>query len=401
MNMNKYGWSLAIGCALIAAAVVAAGVAAAFMMYMFPVRSVRQPVPVATIPAAPQAPRALSLPPPSAAFTDTATVKLTDLYRELTPGVVNIQVLVADSPGGVGMGTGSGFLLDEQGHIITNNHVVAQAAELIVVFYDGSEAKAEIIGLDDDSDLAVIKVEQQPSGVRALPMADSDTVQAGDWAMAIGNPFGLGSSVSLGIVSATGRSIPSGATPFAIPQAIQTDAAINPGNSGGPLLNLAGQVIGVNAQIRTTGAGVNTGVGFAIPSNVVRHIAPVLITRGYYEWPWLGVEGATVNLLLMEANQLDTQFGAYISTVLEGGPADQAGLRGTQQVVTVNGVRTPTGGDVVVEIDGQPVKNFDDLLGEIAFKQPGDEVLLTILRDGQRLQRSVNLEARPRGPGGN
>lgn len=319
---------------------------------------------------------------------------LTQRYAELNPGVVNIGVVAELSNGQQGGGAGSGFVLDEDGHIVTNNHVIDQANQVVVVFFNGLQAPAEIIGTDDDSDLAIIKVEQLPEDVYPLPVADSDQVQVGDWAIAIGNPFGLGSSMTLGIVSAIGRSIPSGATPFSIPQAIQTDAAINPGNSGGPLLNLSGQVIGVNAQIRTGGGGGNAGVGFAIPANVVRHIAPVLIVNGFYEWPWLGVSGSRIDLTLMQANDLETQRGAYITNVVPGGAADKAGLRGAR-IVERNGFRIPVGGDVVTAIDDVSVADFDDLMTQIAFKSVDDETVLTILRDGDQRDVSVRLGARP------
>lgn len=319
---------------------------------------------------------------------------LTQRYSTLNPGVVNIRVISRLGSGQQGAGAGSGFVLDQDGHIVTNNHVIDQAAEVIVIFYNGLQAEAAIIGADDDSDLAIIKVEELPEDVTPLPIGDSDLVQVGDWAIAIGNPFGLGSSMTLGIVSAIGRSIPSGATPFNIPQAIQTDAAINPGNSGGPLLNLQGQVIGVNAQIRTGGGGGNTGVGFAIPANVVRNVAPVLIVNGFYEWPWLGVEGSPINLTLMEANNLETQRGAYIASVVPGGPADSAGLRGGR-LVERNGISIPVGGDVVTAIDGNPVLDFDDLSSQIAFKSPDEQTTLTVLRDGRQREIVVTLEARP------
>jgi 2-alkenal reductase len=324
----------------------------------------------------------------------TTTNLLRGRYSQLNPGVVNIQVFVNRGTEH-GAGAGSGFVLDQDGYIVTNNHVVDGATLVIVVFFNGLEAHAEIVGTDDDSDLAVLQVDALPEGVHPLPLADSDQVQVGDWAIAIGNPFGLGSSMTLGIVSAVGRSIRSGVAQFSIPQAIQTDAAINPGNSGGPLLNLDGNVIGVNAQILTAGTNANSGVGFAIASNVVRHIVPTLIATGTYQWPWLGVEGTDLNLPIMEANDLDTQQGAYIVGVVEGGPAERAGLRGSTGTATVAGIEVPTGGDVVVEADGQPVASFNDLLIEVAYKTPGDEINLTVLRDGQREQVVVTLEARP------
>lgn len=291
---------------------------------------------------------------------------------------------------------GSGFIIDEQGHIVTNNHVVAGAQQVTVIYHNGIEASAEVVGTDEDSDLAVIRVDPAtfPEDVGPLPLADSDQVVPGEWVVAIGNPFGLGGSLTLGIVSATGRLIPSGATTFAIPQAIQTDAAINPGNSGGPLLNLDGEVIGVNAQIATGGGAANSGVGFAIPSNVVRRVAPSLIETGRYVWPWMGVEGTSVNLIIQQANDLETQQGAYVNRVVSGSPADQAGLQGSTGQTSIGGVPVPTGGDVVIAANGQQIRDFADLLVSTAFGSPGDEVELTIIRDGQQITETVTLAAR-------
>jgi len=324
---------------------------------------------------------------------DTTANLLANRYERLTPGVVNINVIVGGAQGG--QGAGSGFILDTEGHIVTNHHVIDQAGFVSVVFYNEIEAQAKIIGSDDDSDLAVLQVASLPDDVYPLPLADSDLVQVGDWAIAIGNPFGLGGSMTLGIISAVGRVIPSGVAGFSIPQAIQTDAAINPGNSGGPLLNLAGQVIGVNAQIRTSGAAGNTGVGFAIPANVVRRVVPVLIANGTYQWPWAGIEGASINLLLSEANHLPNQQGAYLDGVLPGGPADAAGLQGSTDTTTVDGLQVPVGGDVVIAVDGEATNDFDELLNQIAFKTPGDEVVFTLLRNGEQIEQTVVLEARP------
>lgn len=324
---------------------------------------------------------------------DSTANLLANRYAQLSPGVVNINVLTSGPA--AGQGAGSGFILDTEGHIVTNNHVVEGASFVTVVFYNQIEAQAEIVGTDDDSDLAVLQVSSLPDDVYPLPLADSDLSQVGDWAIAIGNPFGLGGSMTLGIISAVGRVIPSGVAGFSIPQAIQTDAAINPGNSGGPLLNLAGQVIGVNAQIRTGGSNGNTGVGFAIPSNVVRRVIPVLITNGAYQWPWAGIEGAPINLLLREANELPSQQGAYIDTVLPNGPAAAAGLQGSTGLTTVDGFQVPVGGDVVIAVDGEPTADFDQLLNQIAFKTPGDEVVFTLLRSGNQVEHTLTLEARP------
>jgi 2-alkenal reductase len=328
--------------------------------------------------------------------TFSAPSNLTALYEQLNPGVVNIQVYVEDEEGILaGQGAGSGFVLDEVGHIVTNNHVVADASRVTVIFYNNAEREAEVVGTDDDSDLAVIRVDDLPENVHPLPVGDSSQVQVGEWVIAIGNPFGQQSSMSVGIVSALGRTISSGVTPFAISQVIQTDAAINPGNSGGPLLNLQGEVIGVNAQIATAGANANSGVGFAIPANIVRQVAPVLIEQGAYQWPWLGVQGGSVNLMIMQANNLNTQQGAYIDEVISGGPADEAGLQGSTGNETVNGLDIPVGGDVVVAVDGQPVVDFSDLLGTVATKHPDEQIELTILREGQQQNITLTLEPRP------
>jgi S1-C subfamily serine protease len=319
---------------------------------------------------------------------------LTELYNTANPGVVAIQV-VAEENGVISGGSGSGFILDEEGHIVTNNHVVVAGDNITVIFYDGFEEHAEVIGTDPSSDLAVIQVDSLTDGAHPLPLGDSDQLQAGEWVVTIGNPFALSSSIAVGIVSATGRTIPTGVTPFSIPQAIQTDAAINPGNSGGPLLTLDGQVVGVNAQIAATGTGTNSGVGFSIPSNIVRRVSPSLIANGSYEWPWLGVEGTSVSLLIQEANDLDTQDGAYVSAIVSGGPAEAAGLRGSTGTRQVDGLDIPSGGDVIVEVDGDPVIDFSDLLFRIATSSPGDTLELTIIRNGERMPISVTLEARP------
>jgi S1-C subfamily serine protease len=201
--------------------------------------------------------------------------------------------------------------------------------------------------------------------------------------------------MSVGIVSAVGRTIPASAIPFVIPVAIQTDAAINPGNSGGPLLNLQGEVIGVNAQIATGQARTNSGVGFAIPINIVRRVVPVLIQKGSFEWPWLGVQGVSVNLALMQANNLDTQEGAYLDQIVPDSPADRAGLQGSSSTQTINNLEIPVGGEVVIAANGQAITDFSDLLVKISEGNPGDELDLTVLRDGERQQVTVQLVARP------
>jgi S1-C subfamily serine protease len=321
--------------------------------------------------------------------------ELNTLFHRVNPAVVSIQVY-----GGQGINpvsTGSGFIIDELGHVVTNRHVVAAGTMSTVVFNNGVEVRAELIGMDADSDLAVLRVESHPEGVEPLLLGDSDTVVVGESVMAIGNPFGLAGTMTMGVISAVGRDIPTGVTPFTIPQAIQTDAAINPGNSGGPLLNMRGEVIGVNAQIATSGVGIgNVGVGFAIPSNTVRRVVPVLIETGTYQWSWLGVSGSGVNLAVQLANNLPTQNGAYVDSVTGGSPADRAGLRGSTSATQVQGFGSVrTGGDVIIAADGEPIISFSDLLVAITSHMPGEIMQLTILRNGAEMQIDVEMGARP------
>jgi S1-C subfamily serine protease len=305
---------------------------------------------------------------------------LEELYEQANPGVVSI--LTRGSQGGVmGGGAGSGFIITDNGYIATNHHVIQDASTIIVRFYNDADIVAELIGDDPNTDLAILKVDRMAEGAHPLPMGDSNDLSVGDAVVAIGNPFSLGTSMSYGIISAVSRTIPSGFTPYNIPQAIQTDAAINPGNSGGPLINMNGEVIGINAQIRTTGEnGGNIGIGFAIPVNILKQIYPALIEQGFYTWPYLGVSSPAENPLSLEAGDLQAQRGALIASVESGGPSDQAGMRE---------------GDVVVDADGTPIRNFDDLLTYIAYRQPGDQILLTIDRNGQQEQVTVTLGERP------
>jgi S1-C subfamily serine protease len=416
MNRKKFGLTAAIGCVVMIALLVIVTVGVFFSLPQ--VRLMAQTNTGESQPPPPAAEETQAIiptftaPAPLVGQESTSqtisspsmpaaveSVSLTALYQQVNPGVVNIQVYVEQGTLS-GQGAGSGFVLDDQGHIVTNNHVVADAQQVTVIFYNKIEAEAEVIGTDPGSDLAVIRVAELPESVHQLPLGNSDEVQVGEWVIAIGNPFGQQSSMSLGIVSAVERTIPTGITPFAIPQAIQTDAAINPGNSGGPLLNLRGEIIGVNAQIATGGALANAGVGFAIPANVVRRVAPVLIENGSYQWPWLGVEGGDLNFVLSQANDLEIQQGAYIDRVVRNSPAAEAGLQGTSGLRQIDGLDVPVGGDVVVEADGQPVTSFSDLLAHIALKQPDDNLALIVLREGRRQNITVELAPRPSNFGG-
>jgi 2-alkenal reductase len=294
------------------------------------------------------------------------------------------------------MGQGSGFLYDSDGHFVTNAHVVDGAEQVEVTFSDGTIQPARIVGQDLHSDLAVVKVDQAPVDVRPLVLGEMEQLAVGQSVVAIGNPFGLEGTLTLGIISALGRTIPA-LTPFSIPESIQTDAAINPGNSGGPLLNLEGEVIGVNAQIETDGISrSNSGVGFAIPVSIVERVIPELIRQGNYEWSWLGVQGGDLTPVLAKAIGLENARGAYIAAVAPGGPAEKAGLQGANQEAEVDGRPVLTGGDVITKIDDQDVRSFDDLLIYITTQgNPGEQVNLTVLREGSPQEIILTLEARP------
>ncbi|HEY9075119.1 MAG TPA: trypsin-like peptidase domain-containing protein [Anaerolineaceae bacterium] len=322
------------------------------------------------------------------------------LYQRVSPGVVSIGVLTAQ-----GGGLGSGFVFDKQGHIVTNYHVVEQATDLEVDFPSGLKVRGKVIGTDIDSDLAVIKVEAPADALFPLPLGDDEKVKVGQTVVAIGNPFGLSGTMTIGIVSAKSRTLESfrqsssGGT-FTAGAIIQTDASINPGNSGGPLLNLQGEVIGINRAIRTTsstadGEPVNSGIGFAISSGIVKRVVPVLISKGKYDYPYLGVSSREeISLMVQEALGLPSSIGAYITDVVPGGPADKAGLRGGSKPTSIPNLKA--GGDLITAIDGHPVRVFGDLLSYLmVYKSPGDTVVLKILRDNTEKEVSVVLGKRP------
>lgn len=318
-----------------------------------------------------------------------------DLYARLNPSVVNISIYQTQNGEVILAGQASGFIYDSQGDIVTNQHVVDGADSIEITFADGLIRAASLVAQDIYSDLAVVKVEL-PNGVNPIPLGTMDQLAVGQSVIAIGNPFGLEGTLTRGVISALGRTIPTNTT-YSIPQAIQTDAAINPGNSGGPLLNLSGEVIGVNAQIETSGlSGNNLGVGFAIPVSILQRVIPALIESGHYDWSWLGVSGYTVDPSLVKAMSLPVEQGAYVSTVTAGGPAETAGLKGTTETITQDGRSVEKGGDVITAVDGQPVKTFDDLLVYLSLKtSPGQEITLSILRNGQYQDVKVTLGTRP------
>jgi S1-C subfamily serine protease len=321
---------------------------------------------------------------------------LIDLYQRVNPSVVNVTTYITQDGLIVPLAQGSGFVFDQAGNIVTNAHVIEGADKVEINFWDGSLREADIKGSDLFSDLAVLHVDNLPAGVLPLPLGDINEVKAGQTVIAIGNPFGWSGTLTRGVVSSIGRSIPT-KTQFSIPEAIQTDAPINPGNSGGPLLNLKGEVIGVNAQINTTSQnGSNSGVGFAVPVSIVQRVAPALASTGNYEWTWLGVRGVPLNSIYAEAMNLPIEKGAYITDVLPDGPADKAGMHGATDEKTYKERIIPLGGDIITAIDGTPINSFDDLLIYVAVNtSPGQQVKLTVFRDGKSQEMDLTLEARP------
>jgi S1-C subfamily serine protease len=373
-------------------------------------------VEVASEPAPQESAPEQSLPAVQADGTVVSALEgtLSNIYETVNPSVVHIEVLAeADGqalpeipdfqmpdpqPRG---GEGSGFVWDKEGHIVTNNHVIAGATQITVVFADGLRVPAEIVGTDPDSDLAVIKVDVPADQLRPVTVADSTEVRVGELVIAIGNPFGQEGTMTVGIVSALGRLLrvdpqTLGGPGYSIPDIIQTDAAINPGNSGGVLLDDQGAVVGVTTAIISP-ARANSGVGFAVPSVIVDKVVPVLIRDGQFEHPYLGVSGSTLLPEMAEAMDLPAdQRGALIAEVVPGGPAAEAGLQGSTDQVEIGGAQASVGGDVVVAANGQQVQSMDDLITILArYGEVGEPFPLTIIRDGEEMTVTVTLSARP------
>jgi len=343
-----------------------------------------------------------NIPPVFVNAEDLANVDqvLTTLYEKINPGVVTI---IATST--QGEGSGSGFVYDYDGHIITNYHVVEGADAIEVDFASGKKVYGDVIATDIDSDIAVIKVDLPASELVPLPLGDSDALKVGQMVVAIGNPYRLTSTMTLGVVSAKGRVLDSlrtteDFTSYTAGDLIQTDAAINPGNSGGPLLNLAGEVVGVNRAIRTSGTtieggAVNTGIGYAVSINIVKRVVPVLISEGVYNYPLMGISSTSTELTLDMWRQISDTVtsGVYVVSVTPGGPADQAGLVGGTQATDLQGFYT--GGDIIIAVDGLPVNIYGDLISYIfKNKSPGDVINLTIIRDGQEMEVPLTLGSR-------
>jgi S1-C subfamily serine protease len=326
-----------------------------------------------------------------------------EVYREASPGVVTIRSIFSDAGGAA---EGSGFVLSDRGEIVTNAHVVTDessgprqpADQVFVEFPERNVLAAEIVGFDPFADVALLEVEPGGFELHPLELGDDEELRVGQPVAAIGSPFGETQSLSVGVVSATDRSVQS-LTEFQIDGAIQTDASINPGNSGGPLLDAGARVLGINQQIETN-SGANDGVGFAVPVSAIERSVAQLREDGSAEYAYIGVSSAALYPQLAAKLGLDTTFGGLVSSVVPGGPAEEAGLRGGDGNLNFQAGEYNTGGDVILRVDGQDIVGPNDLARVISAHRPGDEVTLTILRDGDREQLKVTLGKRPESPSG-
>ena len=331
----------------------------------------------------------------------TSDQVLTTLYEQVNPGVVAIITATA-----TGVGSGSGFVFDKAGHILTNYHVVEGATEVEVDFPNGLKVFGDVLATDPDSDVAVVKVSVSEDILFPLRLGDSDKLKVGQMVVAIGNPFRLSNTMTLGIVSAKGRVLDSIRTTsdqgsYSAGDLIQTDASINPGNSGGPLLNLNGEVVGINRAIQTTGTtvqgeAVNTGIGFAVSINIVKRVVPYLIQNGSYDYPYMGISSSREDLTLAEWQELGftRTSGSYVMSVTPGGPAATAGLKGGTNPTNIQGLYS--GGDLIIAVDGRPVQVYGDVISYIFLnKSPGDKIVLTVIRSGTQQEVTLTLGKRP------
>ena len=322
-------------------------------------------------------------------------LSLIEIFENSEAGVVRVNIQrteASTSPSGVG----SGFVFDKKGHIITNAHVVEDAIKVVVTFLDGRSYNAEIIGVDTFTDIAVIKVNADLALLSPIFLGDSSNLQVGESIAAIGNPFGLSGSMTSGIVSQLDRLLPTEAG-YSIPDVIQTDAAINPGNSGGPLINMRGEIVGINTAIQST-TGEFTGVGFAIPSQTVAKIVPILIKNGEYKHPWIGIQGRDIGPDLAKVLNLNDAVGFLVIAVIPDSPASRAGLQGSENSVERDGVQYIVGGDIILSVDGLEVRKISDILIHLQrAKSVGDEMFLEIIRDGRTTNFTIILGERPNG----
>ena len=318
---------------------------------------------------------------------------LIEIFEKTEESVVQVNVRTVDGRSNPG-NMGSGFVYSADGYIITNNHVVDNSGIVTITFLDGESYTAKIIGTDPDLDLAVLKVEMGSTYLQPIPIGDSSQLKVGEEIAAIGNPFGLSGSMTSGIISQIGRLLPQDSG-YSIPDVIQTDAAINPGNSGGPLLNMKGEVVGINTAIQSA-TGEFTGVGFAVPSNTVKKVVPVLIKDGIFHHPWMGISGSDVDPELAKVRGLNSSKGFLIATVIEGSPAEDAGLLGVTDTKEIDGREYPLDGDIIVKIDDVVVRKISDILIHLQReKSVGDDLIMTINRDGTIIEATLVLSERP------
>jgi S1-C subfamily serine protease len=316
---------------------------------------------------------------------------LIDIFEKSEESVVQVNVLRGESEGGMG----SGFVYSEDGYVITNHHVVKDAQKVTVTFLDGEAYIGDVIGRDRDLDIAVVKVSPSNTYLQPIKIGDSSKLKVGERIVAIGNPFGLSGSMTSGIVSQIGRLLPQ-ESGYSIPDVIQTDAAINPGNSGGPLINMKGEVVGINTAIQSA-TGEFSGIGFAVPSNTVKKVVPVLIEKGEFRHPWMGISGTDVDPELAEVRDLKSSKGFLVVSVIEGSPAEQAGLIGVTETKEIDGREFALDGDIILLIDGKTVRKISDILVHLQReKSIGDEMVLSVNRNGEMLELTMVLEERPR-----
>ena len=315
---------------------------------------------------------------------------LIDIFEKSEASIVQVSVVRGESDGGMG----SGFVYSDEGYVITNQHVVQDAERVMITFLDGEAYIGNVIGTDRDLDIAVVKVEPTNTYLQPIKIGDSSKLKVGEKIAAIGNPFGLSGSMTSGIVSQMGRLLPQ-ETGYSIPDVIQTDAAINPGNSGGPLINMKGEVVGINTAIQSA-TGEFSGIGFAVPANTVKKVVPVLIQDGEFKHPWMGISGTDVDPELAEIRGLNSSKGFLVVSVIEGSPAETAGLLGVTETRETDGREFALDGDIILSIDGETVRKISDILVHLQReKSVGDEMVLSVNRGGEILELTMVLEERP------
>jgi len=315
---------------------------------------------------------------------------LIDIFEKSEESIVQVSVLRGESDGGMG----SGFVYSDEGYVITNQHVVQDAEKVMITFLDGEAYIGNVVGSDRDLDIAVVKVQPTNTYLQPIKIGDSSELKVGEKIAAIGNPFGLSGSMTSGIVSQMGRLLPQ-ESGYSIPDVIQTDAAINPGNSGGPLINMKGEVVGINTAIQSA-TGEFSGIGFAVPSNTVKKVVPVLIEKGEFSHPWMGISGTDVDPELAEVRDLKSSKGFLVVSVIEGSPAEAAGLLGVTETKEIDGREFALDGDIILSIDGETVRKISDILVHLQReKSVGDEMILTVNRNGEMLELTMVLEERP------